>query len=1322
MHFCWIDVETTGLSEIYNDVVQLACIPVVNGNAQEAFNEFCQPKNWDKIDSGAVAVHGITRDMMTSFQSPDVMLDKFISYLKSFNTKFIIAGYNVDFDKKFLGSLFTKCGRSDDFLELFEINVHDTYRRAKKIKGKLHTENLKLETLANHFNISITAHDAISDIKATIRVDEELGKILGEEALAAQNSSISRDPSITFREPAQLHLHSMFDMTESVPRVEEWEEWAIKNGVPGFSIVDHGSAISLYHMRSSQRDVTRIPGCGLYFKHEGELCPFNAWAVTEEGYFNLIYLSSLGFDNVHVDDGVDRPVLPIDKIKANMKGLVFGSGTLNGSIGHAVLRGDLVAAENIFSTYVDIFGDQLLVEFCPVSVTRSYSLAYGFQHVERNDVVEDGDWNKAYNRFMFVMMKEHGLRGVPVSAAHFIEKKDKIVQDVIAKNSYKSGKYYVESYHARLANDIYWELKEQLGDQLTPTIFSEWIDNTIKISDQAQSIDIKFDYHLPRIDIPAHITAQTDNYNRQTLLYTIELCKKHGRWKDDPVYVERLKREIDVIMNNEAVNFLPYFLLYEDICTFARSRGILQNIGRGSAGGCLLSYYLKIIHVDPIKNNLPFERFLSHARIRAKSFPDIDCDFGDRSEILKYLQEKYGAGFAQIGTLHTMKTKNAIKDAMWALYGKNRRDPNVEAVCAHIPDSPQGVKEYDFLYGFTNKEGEYTPGIVETTPEVAAFFKQFPSVEKLVKRLIGLVRGIGRHASAFVISTLDISRQRLPTMQMYDRHIDAMIAVTQYEAAMVEKCGLVKADILGVTTIQAVSDCIQLINKRHNRNLLIEDDNGVAEIYRLPEDEGVYADFYNKKTDSSFQFNTPLIKGYIQQFCPTEREHLAIMTALCRPGALDAPFTNDEISEEDGVTAAQYYMDVRSGKRNLSFLHDDLKEYIPSGVFIYQEEIMAFLVGFAGYTLEESDRIRGAIAKKKADVMMDTFNRIRIAAEKRGWTRQQADIVCNQIQAFARYSFNRSHSRCYGELGYITMYLKHHYRLEWWASILNNTKSEDRRRHYIALLGDIIKPPSLKVVSDKFTVVDNHIVAPMSVLKRLGGVAFKQLVEAGPFTSLDDYIERVDHRKVNIGHFSALLRGRAADCLMRQDIPYAEARRQLMGKYMAKRKSRPFQEDMYKLDPLSVFIMERDTNTSFNKALLADPDLLSYIASKNDKLIVTNKKNAPLIYVDTPILLNSVVADILVQRQHRDPVAMMLLFQGSRMKKVKSKRTGKTYDLLEVSTSDGFTEVECVSWDIKKALNLPKNSVILVKGSIKEGWREKISFTATEIIPIIKGE
>jgi DNA polymerase-3 subunit alpha len=486
---------------------------------------------------------------------------------------------------------------------------------------------------------------------------------------------------------------------------------------------------------------------------------------------------------------------------------------------------------------------------------------------------------------------------------------------------------------------------------------------------------------------------------------------------------------------------------------------------------------------------------------------------------------------------------------MWALHKRNRNDPEIRAICNTIPDSPQGIPEYDFLYGYTDSEGVEHQGQVDENPELKKFFLQYPDVEKMVSKLVGIMRGFGRHASGFVISTLDLSGQRLPTMKMFDKQQGVFVTVTQYSAPMVDKIGLIKADILGVKTIQMVSDAMKYILERHADDLLEEDENGVAKIYRLPEDKAVFADFYNKKTDSSFQFSTDLIKTYLPQFAPVRKNDLSILTALVRPGSLDAKFR--------GTTATQYYVDVRNGIREIEYVHPDMEPILKetNGIFVFQEDVFKFLVNIADYSWEESDTVRSAIAKKKREVILKTFDRIREATAKRGWTSEQSEEICNQVEAFSRYSFNKSHSKCYGDLGYITVYLKHYYPLEWWTAVLNNIDDEDRIRKYVSVLGGMIKPPSLKKPAKTFTIQDECIRAPLSVLRGIGPATVDELVTKGPFANFDEFLAKINHSRLNVGHFTSLIKSRSADCFMDKTLDYMDARKNLMLDYMTKRKS-----------------------------------------------------------------------------------------------------------------------------------------------------------------------
>lgn len=1011
--YLYLDVETTGLNPALNDVVQLACIPIINGVEHAPFNEFCQPTNWNNIEDAASRVHGITREHMLSFQSPIELVDKFVRYLSSFNVKFVMSGYNTNFDRSFVAALFQKTGKHAQFSSLFSSEIRDVYARAKGVKDKLKTTKFKLVNLAEEFGIEINAHEAMSDIRATYLVDMKIAEIAGEEF--AEISIVDDVRSLNIAPLPQLHVHSEYSNTDSVVSVEDWVLWAYDNKVSAISFPDHHWAASLYksinkksvldkikklHKVSIPEDaITIVPSISLNVSLDGKLDYFrlNAWATSNTGYSNLLKLASLGWEEAREDSDVRIAVVSVDKIAKHKEGVVFGTGCEKGLIGKLLLDGSIDLEDYVREVRRKL--GSLVLELLPVDVTKYYSKGIGFRSYQ-----DIPNLTELVNRTISSLVDSYGYDFIISSTASFISPDDKVLQDVVSKSSFKDKRFFYESRHQRSMDEQYAILKRHLGDWMSLEAVEKARSNALYIVEASRAINIKHEYHLPKIDVPQSIRDKTDDYDKQLYFLLMSKVKEHGRWSDDPVYVARFKKELDVIWKNPKLNFIPYFLMYEDICAFARAKGILQNLARGSAGGCLISYYLKIIHVNPIEEKLPFERFLSHARINAGSFPDIDLDLGNRSPVLRYLQEKYGVGFAQIGTFQRFKTKNALKDAMFAIFGRSRTDREVMDVCSTIPDSPQGLDETDFLYGYTDSEGIYHKGHLETNETLQGFFRQYPEIEYITKRLIGLPKGMGRHASAFVISTLDISQTRVPTMVFDDEELGP-VPVTQFEAPMVEKSGLVKADILGLTTIKTIERVVDLVKTNTGIDLLEEDDKGVQMLYRLPEDPGVYEDFYRRKTDSSFQFNTDLIKSYIKQFAPVCRKDLADLTALCRPGALDLEFI-------PGVSATQFYIDVRNGAREPEYVHEDLKEILEetNGVVTYQEQLMEILVKFCGYTLEESDQIRSAIAKKKRDVMIKAFDKVRTETSKHGWTLQQAEELCKVLESYANYSFNRSHS------------------------------------------------------------------------------------------------------------------------------------------------------------------------------------------------------------------------------------------------------------------------------------------------------------------------
>jgi len=474
----------------------------------------------------------------------------------------------------------------------------------------------------------------------------------------------------------------------------------------------------------------------------------------------------------------------------------------------------------------------------------------------------------------------------------------------------------------------------------------------------------------------------------------------------------------------------------------------------------------------------------------------------------------------------------------------------------------------------------------------------------------------------------------------------------------------------------------------------------------------------------------------VQKFCPTERKHLADFTALARPGTLDfnvgsfasdlgqsangnQPLIEHETANEKFVSAASLYMDVKNGRSDPTYLHPDLEPILSEtySVAVYQEQIMSILTKIGGFSGEEADIIRSAIAKKKKDVIQSTFSKLRDGATSRGWTKEKSDSLCKMVEAFSRYSFNKSHSYAYAELGYITMYLKHHHPLEWWTSVLNSAiDEEDKLRKFVGLLGDMLCPPSLKSTASRFAIDNGKIRAPLSVIKGVGGAAVEQLQLKAPFANLEDYLERVDQRKVHIGVMSALIRSRAADSLMDQNLPYPEARKKFLDDFRRLRSSKSeFDDAMYKLDPISIFLAEQESNTCFNKHLLTDPEIREELRKMWPGLKSTGKPGIPFLLGSVPILASVRVAQGFIQQDSDKEFGMILLYDSSAARNGVSKKSGKPWSLTSLKLSDGYSLAEAILWDHDKPLKWRKNSIVYVRGKLKSGWKIPVSITVAEI-------
>jgi DNA polymerase III alpha subunit len=256
---------------------------------------------------------------------------------------------------------------------------------------------------------------------------------------------------------------------------------------------------------------------------------------------------------------------------------------------------------------------------------------------------------------------------------------------------------------------------------------------------------------------------------------------------------------------------------------------------------------------------------------------------------------------------------------------------------------------------------------------------------------------------------------------------------------------------------------------------------------------------------------------------------------------------------------------------------------------------------------------------------------------------------------------------------------------------------------------------------NEYSIANGKIVAPISAIKSVGPAVVREAVAKGPFESLEDYMTRIDHSRINIGAISALIKARAADDLMDNSIEdYVERRKAFMAKYLSLRKSKTeFKPEMYELDPINVFLQEKEYNQSFNKSLLSDKGIVEILSKRWPGLKATNHKGFPFRMQsgdneDTWVLNGVKVAEALVNKEPEKEFGMVLLFESSNYKSGISKK-GRPWHKVSIMLSDGFNTIEATKWDQKKAYYWPKDTIVYIRGQLKPGWKTPVSITVEEI-------
>ncbi|OCP22014.1 MULTISPECIES: DNA polymerase III subunit alpha [unclassified Ensifer] len=557
------------------------------------------------------------------------------------------------------------------------------------------------------------------------------------------------------------------------------------------------------------------------------------------------------------------------------------------------------------------------------------------------------------------------------------------------------------------------------------------------------------------------------------------------------VYKPRLAYELETL---KKLSFAGYFLLVQDVVQFSKQNGILVGPGRGSVGGSLVAYLMGITDCDPIRFGLLFERFINPERL---DLPDADLDFMStrRHEVVEYLIQKYGekrvAGVSNFGTL---AAASSIRD-VGRTFG--------------IPE-----KEYAISKLVPKKHGANVP-LPECRIEVGEideFAHKYPAHWDIMERIEGTIRNMSQHAAGIVVSECDLVERAVIERRKGDS------AVVCWDKRIVEDQGLVKMDILGLSTLDLIALVQQYIFERHAKKI---------NLMKVPlDDEAVLKNFAAGLTTGVFQFESSGMRKLLRELgadgCITF-DDITAATALYRPGPMESGMMDSYYKRKQGNETVDY---------DHPLMEDVLRETY--GVIVYQEQVMKTSQVVSGYSGADADKLRKIMGKKLPEEMKKERGKFVDGAVKTiGCTEEWAGALFDKIEGFAGYGFNKSHSVEYSLISWQSMWLKTHYPVEFFAAALT-LMDEDKLP---ALLRDAsrfgidVNMPDINISTERFEIVtDVRMVMPFQRIKGVSSNTTKAILDArnavdpttghpiGKFKSKADFLERVNKTKCNKRH------------------------------------------------------------------------------------------------------------------------------------------------------------------------------------------------------------
>lgn len=693
------------------------------------------------------------------------------------------------------------------------------------------------------------------------------------------------------------------------------------------------------------------------------------------------------------------------------------------------------------------------------SEALKYKYTFGddfYLEIQPNDIPDQ--W--AMNKRIIKISKELNIKLIATNDIHYVFKEDAPIHEVLLAmqvgqkmSSEKRFKFPTNDYWCKSYDEMIETFVGYTEDEMIA--YKQALENTSEIANKCNAHCIKGNFlpHYPKLN-----GMSEDDYLAEKTWEGFE--KKYP--KDYPNRGQIRKDILNELKVISETGYSGYFINVADYIVDARKNGVLVGDGRGSGAGSKVVYCMDITNVDPVPHNLLFERFLAHGRI-----PDLDVDFSDQEHVFKHLQDLHGMdNVARIRSYGTLSCRNVIRKIMSTF------------------DFSQ--QEIAIINGSLPKNLDVT---VEQSYNESEKFRKFMDnnefIAKCIRRLEGTISHESKHAGGFVIYNNLTSLT--PCAYENDHAGNRTIPVVQFDKKEIEGCGFYKMDVLGLENLTTVRYALDMIKESEGIDIDLD-----AIDY---EEKDVYDMLCEGDVSGIFQLANQ--GAMIMEQKPRKFADLIAINALIRPGVGDF----------------NEYIARRKGKKYE--IHEDRKWYMSDtmGLMTYQEQFLLDCKTYAGWDIAFADNNIRKNKNIKNDV--EIRNKFINDSVVNGYDRDFIEAIWKEIEdaVSGGYSFNKSHSTSYGVLSYKTAWLKCHYPVYWYASLLNSEIGDQTKVESLIAeckkKGIKILPPDINKGSYKFEGTKEGIRIPINYLKGVGEDVVKYIQkELVPIKSFEDMLDR----------------------------------------------------------------------------------------------------------------------------------------------------------------------------------------------------------------------